>query len=58
MRRRRAQKREVIPDPKYKSAAVSRFKNIVMTQGKKSTAEKSVYGCLEKLAEKTGKPAL
>ena len=33
MRRRRAEKREVIPDPKYKSAVVSRFINIVMLEG-------------------------
>jgi small subunit ribosomal protein S7 len=58
MRRRRADKREVVPDPKYKSAVVSRFINIVMIQGKKSKAEKIVYRCFEVLAEKTGKPAL
>lgn len=58
MRRRRAEKREVIPDPKYKSALVSRFINIIMTQGKKSVAERIVYGCFEVMAEKTGKPAL
>jgi small subunit ribosomal protein S7 len=58
MRRRRAEKREVIPDPKYKSAVVSRFINIVMLQGKKSTAEKIVYRCFDILAQKSGKPAL
>ncbi len=58
MRRRRAEKREVIPDPKYKSAVVSRFINIVMLEGKKSIAEKIVYKCFDILAEKTGKPAL
>lgn len=58
MRRRRAEKREVIPDPKYKSAVVSRFINIVMLQGKKSTAEKIVYKCFDILAQKSGKPAL
>lgn len=58
MRRRRAEKREVVPDPKYKSAIVSRFMNIIMMQGKKSKAEHIVYRCFDILAEKTGKPAL
>ncbi|MCX5680093.1 MAG: 30S ribosomal protein S7 [Candidatus Omnitrophica bacterium] len=58
MRRRRAEKREVIPDPKYKSAMVSRFINIIMKEGKKSTAEHIVYKCFDILAEKTGKPAI
>ena len=58
MRRRRAEKREVIPDPKYKSAAVSRFINIVMKEGKKAVAEKIVYRSFDILAQKTGKPAL
>jgi len=58
MRRRRAEKREVIPDPKYHSALVSRFVNIVMKEGKKAIAEKIVYKSFEVLAEKTGKPAI
>ena len=58
MRRRRADKREVIPDPKYKSAVVARFINTIMTQGKKSKAEKIVYRAFDILAQKTGKPAL
>lgn len=58
MRRRRAEKREVIQDPKYKSVLVSRFINTIMTQGKKSKAEGIVYGAFEILAQKTGKPAL
>jgi len=58
MRRRRAEKREVTPDPKYKNATVSRFINILMTRGKKSTAEKILYKCFDILAEKTGKPPL
>ena len=58
MRRRRAEKREVIPDPKYKNVMVSRFINTVMTQGKKSKAEGIVYGAFEILAQKTGKPAI
>ena len=58
MRRRRADKRDVIPDPKYKSATVSRFVNVVMKEGKKAVAERIVYKSFEILAEKTGKPAL
>jgi len=58
MRRRRAEKREVIPDPKYKSATVSRFINVVMIQGKKAVAERIVYKCFDILAEKSGKPAI
>ena len=57
-RRRVAAKRTLIPDPKYKSAMVSRFINIIMKEGKKSTAEHIVYRCFEILAEKTGKPAI
>jgi len=58
MRRRRAEKREIVPDPKYKNITVSKFINIVMTRGKKSVAENIVYRCFDILAEKTGKPAL
>src|SRR3989338_234677 len=58
MRRRRAEKREVIPDPKFKNVQVSKFINIIMLQGKKAIAEKIVYKCFDILAEKTGKPAL
>jgi small subunit ribosomal protein S7 len=58
MRRRRAEKRVVIPDPKYKSPLVSRFINVVMKEGKKSVAEKIVYKSFEILSQKTGKPPL
>ncbi len=58
MRRRRAEKRTVLPDPKYKNVMVSKFINAVMTQGKKSKAEGIVYGAFEILAQKTGKPAI
>ena len=58
MRRRRAEKRLVIPDPKYKNLAVSKFINIVMTRGKKATAERIVYRAFDILAEKTSKNAL
>ena len=58
MRRRRADKREVIPDPKYKSAAVARFINIIMLQGKRAVAEKIVYKSFDIISQKAGKPAL
>ncbi len=58
MRRRRAEKREVLPDPKYKNVNVSRFVNIIMTCGKRAIAEKIVYRSFDILAEKTSKPAL
>jgi small subunit ribosomal protein S7 len=58
MRRRRAERREILPDPKYKSVTVSKFINIIMERGKKAVAENIVYRCFGILAEKTGKPPL
>jgi small subunit ribosomal protein S7 len=55
MRRRRADKREVTPDPKFNNKLVSRFMNIVMEDGKKWNAEKIVYGALDVVAAKTQK---
>ncbi len=54
MRRRRAEKREIIPDPKYKSALVTRFINMVMKKGKKPIAEKIVYRCFNAISKNTG----
>lgn len=51
-RRNRANKRDVLPDPKFGSTTLSKFMNIVMLDGKKSTAEKIVYGALDRVAEK------
>ncbi|MBL8013358.1 MAG: 30S ribosomal protein S7 [Candidatus Omnitrophica bacterium] len=53
MRRRRAEKRETIPDPKYSSDMVARFVSIVMTKGKKTIAESIVYGALDIIKDKT-----
>jgi small subunit ribosomal protein S7 len=50
-RRRVAAKREVLPDPMYKSVLVAKFVNRVMQSGKKSTAEKIVYGAFNRLQE-------
>jgi small subunit ribosomal protein S7 len=58
MRRRRAEKRMVIPDPKYNSQLVSKFINTVMIMGKKTKAEKIVYGAFDILSEKLKKDSL
>jgi len=58
MRRRRAPKRKVIPDPLYLDVLVSRLINCVMERGKKSTAERIVYGAFDILKKKTGKEPL
>jgi len=55
MRRRRAKKRDIIPDPKYKSKLVAKFINMVMERGKKAIAENIVYRCFTLLKEKTQK---
>jgi len=51
-RRRRAPKREILPDPKYKSELIAKFVNHVMFSGKKSVAEKIVYGSLGVASQK------
>ena len=53
-RRRVAQKREVLPDPKFGSMQVTKFVNMVMVDGKKSVAEHIIYGALDKLTQKSG----
>ncbi|MBT1451148.1 30S ribosomal protein S7 [Glaciecola sp. XM2] len=57
-RRRVVGQRKILPDPKFGSELLAKFMNVVMLDGKKSTAEKIVYGALEIVAEKTGKPHL
>ena len=51
-RRRRAEKREIYPDPKFGDPIISKFMNNLMIDGKKSVAEKIVYGALEKIENK------
>jgi len=53
-RRRVAAKREILPDPIYNSKLLSKFVNALMEDGKKSVAERTCYGALEILKEKTG----
>ena len=58
MRRRRAQKRLIDPDPRYGDLLVAKFINIVMECGKKSIAERIVYDALDIVKEKTAKEPL
>ncbi len=48
-RRRRAERREVLPDAKFGELLITRFMNVLMYDGKKSVAEHTVYGALEKI---------
>src|SRR5207302_6971716 len=52
MRRAGAAKREVLPDPKYGSRLVAKFVNIMMIRGKKSTAERIMYGALAAIEDR------
>lgn len=52
-RRHSAEKREVIPDPKFGDIVVTKFMNSVMYEGKKSTAERIVYGAFDIIESKT-----
>ena len=54
-RRRVVAKREVLPDPKFGSVTLAKFMNHVMVSGKKSVAEKIVYGALDIVQERTKK---
>ena len=57
-RRHRAQKREVLPDPKFGDLVVTKFMNYVMYEGKKSAAEQIVYGALETVEQKLKRPSI
>ncbi len=52
-RRREAEKREILPDPKFNDILVARFVNSLLKQGKKSLAERILYSALDALGEKT-----
>jgi len=52
-RRRRPEKREILPDPKFGDQVLSKFMNNLMFDGKKSTAEGIVYGALDSMETKT-----
>lgn len=57
-RRHAAQKRVVFPDPKFGDTVITKFMNAIMLDGKKSTAERIVYGAFDVIQEKTGKDPL
>ena len=57
-RRRRAEKREILPDAKFGDRVVTKFMNCLMLDGKKSAAEAIVYGALAKVESKTRTEAL
>jgi len=57
-RRREIPKREVLPDPKYTSEDVAKFMNVVMFSGKKSVAERIVYGALDQIKKRANKDPL
>ena len=58
MRKRRAVKRDVLPDPLYKSKVVTKLINQIMIDGKKGTAQRIVYDAFDIIKEKTGEDAM
>lgn len=54
-RRREVPKREVLPDPKFGNVEIAKFMNVVMLSGKKSIAERVVYGAFDRIQSKSGK---
>ena len=57
-RRREVPKRDILPDPKFGNVDVSKFVNTIMMSGKKSGAERIVYGAFDQIVAKTGKDPL
>ena len=57
-RRHSAEKREIIPDAKYGDVVLTKFMNSIMYEGKKSVAERIVYGALGQIKSKSGKEPL
>jgi small subunit ribosomal protein S7 len=54
MRHKKAEKQNILPDVKYGNLRIAKFINYIMKRGKKSTAQKIVYGALDLAAKKTG----
>ena len=54
-RRAQAPVRNILPDPKFNNEMLAKFMNVVMKSGKKSAAERIIYGALDRISEKTGK---
>ena len=57
-RRRRAQQREIAPDPKFGSAELAKFINRLMMGGKKSVARRAMYDAIDRLESETNRPGL
>lgn len=57
-RRREVPKREILPDPKFGNVEVAKFVNVLMLSGKKSVAERIIYGAFDHIQSKTGKDPL
>ncbi len=57
-RRHSAEKREIIPDAKYGDAVLAKFMNVLMYEGKKSVAERIVYGAFDEINQKSGNDPL
>ncbi len=53
MRGKKASRREIAPDPRFKSAEIAKFINYIMERGKKTAAQKIVYGALDQLSAAT-----
>jgi small subunit ribosomal protein S7 len=53
-RRHAAEKREILPDPKFGDIVLTKFMNMLMYEGKKSVAETIIYGALDRIKAKTG----
>src|SRR4026207_224380 len=54
-RRREVPKREILPDPKFNNVELAKFVNVLMTRGKKSVAERIIYGAPDSIKSKSGK---
>jgi len=54
-RRAQAPVRTILPDPKFNNGMLAKFMNVIMKSGKKSAAERIIYGALDRIGEKTGK---
>jgi small subunit ribosomal protein S7 len=55
-RRAAAPTRSILPDPKFNSVLLAKFMNMIMERGKKSVAERIVYGAIDKIADRTSRP--
>lgn len=58
MRKRRAEKRYIKPDPKHNDVLIAKFINYMMWSGKKSTSQQLIYDCFDIIEQRTKKPAV